>query len=81
MVNCADIPLIMRVGFYIDNLTFHEYKEDQDELFNKPNAYKKIMSYIDQYISIYKKGENAATAKFGFNDFIKFVDYFVKTDE
>jgi len=31
-----EIPLLIRVGLYIDNITFHETKEDQEEFFNKP---------------------------------------------
>lgn len=34
----------MRVGFYIDNITFHKTKEDPEEFFNKEESYKIVMS-------------------------------------
>jgi hypothetical protein len=40
----------MRVGFYLDNVTFHESKEDKEEMFNKPNAYQKIMAHLEAYL-------------------------------
>ena len=49
-----EIPLIIRVGCYIDNITFYETKEDQDEFFNKPYSQKMIISHIDKFIEINK---------------------------
>ena len=51
-IMATEIPLIMRVGFYIDNITFHETKEDQEEFFNKPYSQKMIISHIDKFIEI-----------------------------
>ena len=51
-VNSNDIPLVMRVGFYLDNISFHEYKDEREELFNKPNAYKKIMSHLHKFLKL-----------------------------
>lgn len=42
----SDLPLILRVGFYTDNISFHESKDDKEELFNKPNSYKKVLSSL-----------------------------------
>ena len=53
-IRATEIPLIMRVGFYIDNITFHETKEDQEEFFNKPYSQKMIISHIDKFIEINK---------------------------
>jgi hypothetical protein len=35
LVNCSDIPLVLRVGFYIDNITFHENSEVVEEIFDR----------------------------------------------
>ncbi len=49
--------MILRVGFYIDNITFHENKDDREELFNKPNSYKKIMMHLEEFVKLRKKIE------------------------
>jgi len=43
----SDFPLIIRVAFYIDNITFHKTKEDPEELFNKEDSYKVVMAQLD----------------------------------
>jgi len=35
-----EIPLVMRIAFYIDNITFHRSKEDEAEYFIHPDANK-----------------------------------------
>jgi len=35
LVSATEIPLVLRVSFYIDNITFHLSKEDPEEYFNK----------------------------------------------
>lgn len=51
-VQANEIPLVMRVGFYIDNITFHETKEEEEEFLNKEESYKIIMAHLDKFIEI-----------------------------
>ena len=67
MISANDIPLVMRVAFYIDNITFHETKDDQEEFFNKPKSYKVLMSYLDAYLKKIKHPNDIMTAKLSFS--------------
>lgn len=72
----------MRVGFYIDNITFHETKEDKEEIFNKPNSYKKIILYLTQFFgTINRKIEDINKEKISFKEFLNFIEFFLKTDD
>lgn len=70
----------MRVGFYIDNITFHENKVETEEFFNKPNSFKKLMIYVVKYLKKLKRNQDIMIAKFTFNDFLNFIDYFISYD-
>lgn len=39
-----DFPLVIRVAFYIDNITFHSSKEDEEEFFSKEDSYKAVIA-------------------------------------
>ena len=70
----------MRVGFYIDNISFHEYKDDREELFNKPNAYKKIMSHLYKFLKLKEIDGEVSEQKVNFNQFLEFIDYIIRYD-
>ena len=36
MVYAKDVPLILRVSFYYDNISFLKSENDEEELFNDP---------------------------------------------
>jgi hypothetical protein len=42
----------MRVGFYLGNITFHEFKEDQLEFFEKGDSDKKVLTHLQNYNKI-----------------------------
>ena len=77
----GDIPLVMRVAFYLDNITFHEKKEDSEELFNKPNSYKKIMLHLENYLKYMKRKADVTTERLNFDDFLEFMVFYLKKDE
>lgn len=51
LVTGSDFPLIMRVAFYIDNITFHQTKEDPEEFFNKEESYKTTIAALDKFVA------------------------------
>lgn len=50
-IQAAEIPLVMRIAFYIDNITFHKSKEDPEEFFNDQESYKIVMAQMDAFIT------------------------------
>lgn len=70
-VSSSDIPMVLRIGLYLDNITLHETKEDSEELFNKPDSYKKIMSHLQQFLKDRLESEaSLETAQLSFNQFL-----------
>ncbi|KRX03882.1 hypothetical protein PPERSA_04760 [Pseudocohnilembus persalinus] len=83
-VKAQDIPLIMRVAFYIDNITFHKTKEDKEEFFNQQDSYKIVLSQIDRYLQSQQKIDvdslDITQYKFQFNQFLDFLEYFLQNE-
>jgi len=48
-ITASDVPLVLRIAFYYDNITFHPSETDKEELFNKPNSYKTILESLEKY--------------------------------
>jgi hypothetical protein len=53
LISCSDLPLIMRISFYMDNITLHITKEDETELFDLPVAQVAIMTHLKLFIEHY----------------------------
>lgn len=42
----------MRVAFYIDNITFHVTKEDNEEFFNREDSYKAVIAQLERFAQL-----------------------------
>ncbi|KAL4485751.1 hypothetical protein ABPG72_012291 [Tetrahymena utriculariae] len=79
----SDVPLVLRISFYYDNITFHPTKNDQEELFNKPNSYKSIMDQLQKFFAVRRNIRNfdPNETKVTYSDFVEFSYYFIENND
>ncbi|EGR29067.1 hypothetical protein IMG5_163570, partial [Ichthyophthirius multifiliis] len=79
----SDIPLVLRVALYYDNITIHAQKNDENEIFSKPNSYKYILDALEKYCISNKsmKEFDPNTTRIFYNDFVDFCYFLIYYDQ
>ncbi len=73
---------MLRVAFYYDNITFHANKNEENEIFSKPNSYKYILDILEKFCFSNKnmKKFDANETKIYYSDFVDFCYFLIYFD-
>lgn len=83
MIIATDVPLVLRIAFYYDNITFHSSEGDSEELFNKPHSYKTIMDGLKKFFEERKHDKHFEENKtrLTYADFVDFSYFFIANND